>query len=947
MDRRKHMLRRVIRASLLTACLTWLGVSTAFAQSANIGGVVTDQTGGALPGVTITITNKNNGATQVVVTGTEGNFRAIALQPAPYTITAELSGFGTAKREITLTVGAELTLDLKLGVAQLEETLTVTGDSPLVEVAKAAPSSVVTADQVQSLPVLSRNFLVLAQLLPGAAPYSGYKFAVTKFGGVADQRNGFTTIIDGGGVDDAIWGSPTINMTQDAVQEFKVYRNTFDAQYGAALSAVMSVVTKSGTNNLSGSAFYFGRNQDLNSRNFFAPTGPKPPYSQMRGGGSLGGPVKQNRTHFFGAFEINHVDSTNIVSLPAANPFAPLFNGQWPSGSDNQMVDGKIDHRFGDKHSMFVRYAYDNQEAKSGSAPQQNSNYDLSRSHSIAAEENWVVSNSMVNVFRVHVLKHRIATVPTNYDLNVSRPSGTVGQNTTSPQYFPRLLTSFYDTFYINTPRHDFKVGGDFTFAHHTSELHFFEHGAFEFNTDNPFNVNDPRTYPLAFTLQRPTITNYNPHQISAYVQDDWRVLDRVRLNMGLRYDLETDLRLNDYFEDLLKDPFWAGLDRFTAASGRGNDYNNFQPRFGATYDLKGNGTFVLRAATGLYVTRNRPYFEMTTKDRTSGTAVRIEDPNLLRNYPSVEGVLGGQSLESYLARGGAKSVFMIGSDNVLPWALNSTVGFGTQLNRVTSLDVDYVHQYGADQLGAQDLNLPASGPISAANPRLDPRYTEVKVMRNFTKSWYDALETQIRTRVRGTENLQVSYTLSKTYRDGVNHYQTYRGTMRTPNELGYGETDTRHNFSFAGSTRLPWDIQFSAIARAISGTPIPVSAGADLDGDAQNQNDRPAGLGITVGRKNLEQDLAIINAFRASRNLPAITADQLELKTFVNLDLRLTKVFTLNPRKRVELFLESFNATNRVTLNNGSGTLTSRTAFIPTSARAARQTQLGARFAF
>jgi hypothetical protein len=90
---------------------------------------------------------------------------------------------------------------------------------------------------VQSLPVLSRNFLVLAQLLPGAAPYSGYKFAVTKFGGVADQRNGFTTIIDGGGVDDAIWGSPTINMTQDAVQEFKVYRNTFDAQYGAALSA--------------------------------------------------------------------------------------------------------------------------------------------------------------------------------------------------------------------------------------------------------------------------------------------------------------------------------------------------------------------------------------------------------------------------------------------------------------------------------------------------------------------------------------------------------------------------------------------------------------------------------------------------------------------------------------------------------------------------------------
>jgi len=189
------MLRRLVGASLLMACVIGLSAGTAFAQSANIGGVVTDDTGGALPGVTVTITNKNNGATQVLVTGPEGNFRAIALQPAPYTVTAEISGFGSAKRDITLTVGAELTLDLKLGVAQLEETLTVTGDAPLVEVAKAAPSSVVTADQVQSLPVLSRNFLVLAQLLPGAAPYTGYKFAVTKFGGVADQRNGFTTLI--------------------------------------------------------------------------------------------------------------------------------------------------------------------------------------------------------------------------------------------------------------------------------------------------------------------------------------------------------------------------------------------------------------------------------------------------------------------------------------------------------------------------------------------------------------------------------------------------------------------------------------------------------------------------------------------------------------------------------------------------------------------------------
>jgi hypothetical protein len=125
--------------------------------------------------------------------------------------------------------------------------------------------------------VISRNFLVLAQNLPGVSPATG-RFATSRFGGGADPRNGYTTIIDGGDIDDAICGSPTINLTQDAVQEFKVYRNQFDAQYGQAMSAVVTVVTKSGTNDLNGSAFYFGRDDTLNATDPFATT--KPPFRQ-------------------------------------------------------------------------------------------------------------------------------------------------------------------------------------------------------------------------------------------------------------------------------------------------------------------------------------------------------------------------------------------------------------------------------------------------------------------------------------------------------------------------------------------------------------------------------------------------------------------------------------------------------------------------------------------
>jgi hypothetical protein len=914
---------------------------------ANVGGVVTDETNAALPGVTVTMVNTNNGATQVLVTGSEGNYRAVNLQPGPYEISVELTGFAPTKRTVTLLVGSNATFDFRLTVATLSENVLVTGESPLVEVAKAQPSSVIVGEQLASLPVLDRNFLVLAQLLPGAAPLTGVnsRFAVTKFGGLADQRNGYTTILDGGAIDDSTWGSPVINMTQDAVQEFKVYRNQFDAQYGSALNAVVNVVTKSGGNRPSGTGYYFGRDKALNARN--AKAASVPPFQQARVGGTYGGPIVKNRTHFFSAYEFLTIEKAAIVSLPATNPFAAQQNGNYPFTSTEHLADARVDHRINDAQSAFARYAYDKQFTPSGGpANASGSIIDSSRSHSIVAEHNWVLSQRMVNTVRGHVLHHNLATEPANFDLQISRPSYSFGQNGVAPQYFPRTIGSFFDTLYINTPRHDIKVGGELTRASSNFEAHFNEHGAFNFLVDTPFNAADSRTWPFTFVQQTPGFYNYSSYQIAAFVQDDWRLTDRVRLNLGLRYDLDTNLRQPAFYKSLLANPLYRGIENFVS-SDRGNDTNNLQPRLGITYDLRGDGTLVGRAATGLYVTRNRPWLQQTSMDRTSGFAVRITDPLLLQNYPNITGVLGGRTLDAYAAAGGVRLLYLIDDNYVLPYSFNTTAGMGWQINSVTSLDVDYVHNVGKHQLGTTDMNLPATGGITPANPRPVPQFSQVGVLSNCSESWYDALEVQLRTRVRGTDSLQISYAYSKSMLDGVTFYSTYRGTDRTPREKGMNPTDTPHNLSIAASTSLPYGLQVSGVFRAISGGPLAVSAGVDLDGDLNTQNDRPAGLPITVGRGDVARQLELINAFRATRNQAPVSEALLKPDAIVSVDMRLTKAFTLGGQRRLEAFLEAYNATNHTTLTGGSGNMSLATFLVRTGARDARQVQWGARFSF
>ena len=965
-------------ALVLLGALASAPLSAQIGGAANVGGAVVDESGAALPGATVTVTNTATGRTQALVTSGDGRYRAVALPPGPYLVTADLQGVSTVRRNVVLVVGADAELNITLGVGTVSESVTVTGEAPLVEVGKSQPSSVISAAQLEQLPVLSRDFLVLAQLLPGAGPISRAsstqpRNGSTKFGAVPDERYAYTTQIDGGDVDDAIWGNPTINIGQDAIAEFKVYRNQFDAQYGKATTAVVAVVTKAGTNQTHGSGYYFGRDKTLNARNAFATN--TPPFKQSRVGYSFGGPLIQNRTHYFTAYEGLFVNTASIVALPPSNPFATMENGTYPKRLRRRNFDARIDHRLNDKHNMYVRYAYDHYADYAPVKPLRSldggllmlgsSDYDdYSRSHSLVWEDDWIISGTKVNTFRAHVLIHDLSAPAVFIGQRVIRPGYTWGQHNLSPQDFPRKRLTLTEAFLVTKGRHDLNIGGEAAYSHNGFESHQLEGGQWTFQTDAPFDRSNPATYPFQFTIRQPGFYWHNGGQFGAYISDTYRVRPRWTLNLGTRWDFDTNLRDNAITDTMLADPRFRGMEKFVhAGKERGLQYDAFQPRLGATWDVRGNGTRVARGGYGIYITRNREWFSVGSSQQTNfGNSVLITDrTKQALCYPSISCALDGKSISEFLATSGSglRQLSLVADNYRFPYQRTATAGIGWQVTRSTGLDVDVVHAHMPNALGGEDRNLPVTGAISVTNPRPVSTLGRVTVQNlPNTKSWYDALEMQFRQRVRGANNLQVSYTLARALVDGctgvcssaLRPFQReslakLEATGRSL-EYGYNPIDTRHNLAISASVQLPAGLQLSGIARFISGYPLPITCGCDLDGDGTN--DRPPGSPLTVGRGDLQAQLAAINTFRASRNLGPLTLDQIKVPPPAkNIDLRLTKQVNAGNGRRVELFAEAFNITNFVNTTGFGGNVLLPTFNLPTGAQDARQIQWGARYAF
>src|SRR6266446_3438340 len=446
----KKMCGALTLVIVLAINVFWTGQANAQVSGASLAGTVSDSSGAVIPNAEVSITNSATGVTRTVTSGNAGLYTAPNLLPGIYDIRITAPGFSTqVQKGITLTVGAQQALDIKMQVGQVSQTVEVTTEAPTVELTSSTISAVVNATTVRELPLNGRSWTDLATLQPGVnAIQTQPSFAVggdrgnRGFGsqltisGARPQENNYR--LDGISLNGYGNGAPGSvlggNLGVDAIQEFSVLTSNYSAEYGKTSGGVVNAITRSGTNDFHGSAYEFLRNSALDARNYFEdPTAGKAPFKRNQFGGGIGGPIVKNKTFFFADYEgirqakgISNVDfvpsadarngilqSGPVTVDPSVQQYLALYPVPSCTGSDicqfvynaNQVVNEnfvttRIDHRFSEKDSLFGTYLYDKTPYTSPDSYGNVGLGSLSSRQIVAVEETHSFTPGFVNAIR-------------------------------------------------------------------------------------------------------------------------------------------------------------------------------------------------------------------------------------------------------------------------------------------------------------------------------------------------------------------------------------------------------------------------------------------------------------------------------------------------------------------------------------------------------------------
>ena len=903
---------------------------------AEVTGIVKDQTGAPVP-ATLSLVNEDSGVSRTTTADAEGRYRFVSVPPGRYSLRTESTGFKTeTAKGFVISIGTRVDHNVTLSLGSVQDAITVTGEVPPVDTSKGEVAGVVTQQQMDSLPVNTRQFLNLALLMPGTTQDASRSFYnnVQIGGGGRFYANGFS--VDGVTNTWAEQGEPRQNIPEGAVQEFKVNTAQFKPEAGLAMGGFVTVVTKSGTNAFHGDAFEYFRHSSLNHDNKFteaalaqAGVSGKAPFKRNQFGGDLGGPILKNRTHFYAAYERTQIDdSYTIFVTPAAAKFYAPNVGVFDKPSYDQMLNLRLDHQINQSQHAFARYSQEwNKQTYQGCANSSESNcYDgLIPRRAFVAGHTWTPSATLVNDFRFQYAFSSFLLGPSGK--NIFTDLGNYSAERLAllePVYiFPSFRYGFgYNELGIETRwqfkddvtwikgNHAIKFGFDFSHIPFADDSTTNYKGSWTFSTDQVFNPKDPATIaalvkPTQFTAAIPG--QYTPVPVSQYglyIQDDWRIHRDLSLTLGLRWDRE----VGSYNESLDVSKFAQPIPFIGDPSKRGQNAN-FGPRLGLAWNIKGTGRDVLRAGAGIYFNNIQTLLNFPENRNLLLCNVLITNPSYPNPY-------GGQSPTSFCSSA-APTVTVLDKDFSMPYAEQFTGGYSRQFRSDFSVHVDGVYMHTLRDWRNWDMNYP-----NAAGVRPLPAYARVLDHKSISQSKYKGF--YVRAERRYSKGLQflVSYTLSSTRDDNPQAQVTNQANYSA--DWGPSGIDRRNALVASASYQLPWKISMGLIWQLRSALPFSAFSTTLVDGVTQYV----PGLTRSVGNRDNGALLSAVNAYRAGLNLAAIPASQIDSSSFNSFDLKLSRaIFTRNER-RIDVIGQAFNLFGRTNLTGGSTTSATSAGF-------------------
>ena len=879
-------------------------------NSASVSGRVIDVQGAVIPGAEVTARQVDTNVSRETTTDQAGRFRFPYLRVGVYEIAVHLDGFNDATRRLTLTVGAAFDLPVTLSVAGVSTSVTVTGQTTVLEAARSQIAGTVSQTEAQNLPLNGRNFLDLALLVPGVSPAnvgSTQLFAETSAVpgaglSVGSQRNFSNNfIVDGLSANDDAAGLSGMPYGLDAVDQFQVVTSGGQAELGRALGGYINVVTKSGTNTAHGDLYDYVRDDRLNAPN--ALTATVLSMHQNQYGASLGGPIAHDRTFYFANVEQRTLDQSGLTTISPGDtaainarlavvgyPGSPVVTGLYANPVDSRNILGKIDHQINGHDQLGIRYAryavtsINSRAAGALNAPSASAGLD-NTDQTVAFSNTWSVSSSTVNETRAQVTLSDLQAAPSDPVGPAVTIAGVAsfGTLSVSPIRRENRLYEVVDNLSHQTGAHALRAGVDVLYNGDTITFPRSVRGAYTFSSLANFLSGAYNNAGFTQTFGASVVSQRNPN-VGVYAQDEWRAGPGLTVNAGLRYDLQ--------FLQTIR-----------------TDRNNVSPRLGFAWTPAASRKTVVRASAGLFFDRV-PLRALANALLSAGNTSNLA--NLQQNNVTLSPTQAGAPVFPNVLGAVVPSVTLANLTTMDPrlqnaYSRQAGVEIEQQLGERATVSAGYQYTHGTNLIASVNQNVPscvASGANNGCRP--NSAYGNNSQYSPAGESSYHGVHVSLVQRPARWGYYRVSYTLSKAMDDvGEFFFSAPIDPFDLSKDWGRSDDDQRHRLVLDGAIQTSMDpartlwqrvshgFQASAMLQYYSAPPFNITSGLTT-------------IQGTAGRP-------VVNGAFIPRN-SGIGPD------FFSLGARLSRSFRIHERVHAEALLEGFNLTNRVNVVSVNG---------------------------